>query len=123
MKKLLAIILSITILLSMAMIASAEEPVYSDSKRSVYLDGAYNDVNNIVIDDTEYLPIKELCTLLGYDIKETSENTYEITEGENCKNSESAMGKAIFTVGDDFSLHSPKTVNMKTKQRCFRQLQ
>ena len=68
MKKLLAIILSITILLSMAMIASAEEPVYSDSKRSVYLDGAYNDVNNIVIDDTEYLPIKELCTLLGYDI-------------------------------------------------------
>ena len=119
MKKLLAIILSITILLSMAMIASAEEPVYSDSKRSVYLDGAYNDVNNIVIDDTEYLPIKELCTLLGYDIKETSENTYEITEGENCKNSESAMGKAIFTVGDDFFTTFSKDGQYENKTEMF----
>lgn len=119
MKKLLAIILSITILLSMAMIASAEEPVYSDSKRSVYLDGAYNDVNNIVIDDTEYLPIKELCSLLGYDIKETSENTYEITEGENCKNSESAMGKATFTVGDDFFTTFSKDGQHENKTDMF----
>ena len=119
MKKLLAIILSITILLSMAMIASAEEPVYSDSERSVYLDGAYNDVNNIVIDDTEYLPIKELCSLLGYDIKETSENTYEITEGENCKNSESAMGKAIFTVGDDFFTTFSKDGQYENKTEMF----
>ena len=68
MKKLLAIILSITILLSMAMIASAEEPVYSDSKRSVYLDGAYNDVNNIVIDDTEYLVYINALTGIEEDI-------------------------------------------------------
>lgn len=106
-------------LFSMAMIASAEEPVYSDSERSVYLDGAYNDVNNIVIDDTEYLPIKELCSLLGYDIKETSENTYEITEGENCKNSESAMGKAIFTVGDDFFTTFSKDGQYENKTEMF----
>lgn len=102
MKKLLAIILSITMLLSMVVIASAEEPVYSESKRSVYLDGEYIDVNNIVIDDIEYLPIKELCDILGYEIKETSENSYEITKGENCRNSESANGKAVFTVGEDY---------------------
>lgn len=102
MKKALSIILTITMLLSMTMFASAETSEFSESQRSVYLDGAYIDVNNIVIDDIEYLPIKELCSILGYDVKETSENTYEITEGENCKNSEGVLGKAVFTVGEDF---------------------
>jgi len=119
MKKLLSIILSITMLLSMGTVAFAEDSVYSDSKRSVYLDGAYIDVNNIVIDDTEYLPITELCGLLGYDIKETTENTYEITEGENCKNSESAMGKAIFTVGDDFFTTISKDGQYENKTEMF----
>ena len=102
MKKIMSIILSLTILFSMAMFASAETPEYSISQRSAYLDGAYIDVNNIVIDDIEYLPIKELCSILGYEIKETSENTYEITEGEKCMNSEGALGKAVFTIGEDF---------------------
>lgn len=102
MKKLISVILSVTMLYTMAFAALAETPVYSESKRSVYLDGAYIDTHNIVIKDTEYLPIKELCSLLGYEIKETSENTYEITKGENCKNSESTTEKAIFTIGDDF---------------------
>ena len=102
MKKILSIILLVTFFLSFSIITSAEMPQYSESRRSVYLDGEYIDVNNIVIDDVEYLPIKELCGILGYEIKETSENNYEITKGENCKNSESANGKAVFTVGEDY---------------------
>jgi len=102
MKRILSIILSVSILFTVSVTVFAEESIYSESKRTVYLDGAYVDVNNIVIDDVEYLPIKELCDMLGYDIKETSENTYEITEGENCKNSEGNLGKAVFTVGEYF---------------------
>ena len=102
MKKLLSIILSIAMLLSMSMTTWAETPAYSESKKTVYLDGAYIDVNNIVIDNVEHLPIKELCSILGYDVKETDENSYEITKGENCKNSESTTGKAVFTVGENF---------------------
>ena len=102
MKRILSIILSVSILFTVSVTVFAEESIYSESKRTVYLDGAYVDVNNIVIDNVEYLPIKELCDMLGYDIKETSENTYEITEGENCKNSEGNLGKAVFTVGEYF---------------------
>jgi len=119
MKKLLSIILSITMLFSMTIIASAETPEYSKSQRSVYLDGAYIDVNNIVIDDVEYLPIKELCKILGYEIKEISENTYEITEGEKCMNSEGALGKAVFTVGEDYLTTYSKDGQYENKVEQF----
>ena len=101
MKNFISIILSITMLLSMVMVASAETLEYTDSQYTVYIDGAYVDVNNLTIDGIEHLPIKELCGILGYEIKETSDNTYEITENENCKNSEGALGKTVFTVGED----------------------
>ena len=102
MIKFISIILSITMMLSMVMSASAETPEYTDSQYTVYVDGAYVDVNNLTIDGIEYLPIKELCGILGYKVTETSGNTYEIIKDESCKNSESAMGKAVFTIGEDF---------------------
>lgn len=102
MKKFMSIILSTTMLFSMVMVASAEAPEYTDSQYTVYIDGAYVDVNNITVDGIEHLPIKELCGILGYEVTETSDITYEITEGENCKNSEGSMGKAVFTVGETF---------------------
>ena len=119
MKKIMSIILSLTMLFSVTMFASAETPEYSKSQRSVYLDGAYIDVNNIVIDDIEYLPIKELCGILGYEIKETSENTYEITEGENCKNAEGSRGKVVFTVGDDYLTTNSKDGQYENKVEQF----
>jgi len=119
MKKILSFILLLTMLFSMTMIASAETPEYSKSQRSVYLDGAYIDVNNIVIDDVEYLPIKELCKILGYEIKEISENTYEITEGEKCMNSEGALGKAVFTVGEDYLTTYSKDGQYENKVEQF----
>lgn len=119
MKKIMSIILSLTILFSMTIIASAETPEYSKSQRSVYLDGAYIDVNNIVIDDVEYLPIKELCKILGYEIKEISENTYEVTEGEKCMNSEGTLGKAVFAVGEDYLTTYSKDGQYENKVEQF----
>lgn len=102
MKQLLYMILSIIMSGLMTMAVSADVPEYTDSQYTVYVDGVCAAVNNINIDGIEHLPIKELCSLLGYDIKETSENIYEITESENCMNSESTMEKAVFTAGEDF---------------------
>ena len=102
MKKLLSVILMIAMLVTFT-VAGVQATEYTQSKYSVYLDGAYTKVNNITAEGTEYLPVKELCGILGYNIEEISDNTYEITEGENCKNSESTIGKAEFTVGEDFS--------------------
>ena len=102
MKKFISIILSITMMLSVGMSVFADAPEYTNSQYTVYVDGGYVDVNNLTIDGIEYLPIKELGGILGYKVTETSDNTYEIIKGENCKNSKSAMGKAVFTVGEDF---------------------
>ncbi len=46
MKKVLSIILMAAMFLSLPMIASSKDAEYSESKYSVYLDGAYVDVNN-----------------------------------------------------------------------------
>ena len=119
MKKFISIILSITMLLSMVMVASAETLEYTDSQYTVYIDGAYVDVNNLTIDGIEHLPIKELCGILGYEIKETSDNTYEITENENCKNSEGALGKTVFTVGEDFLTTYSKDGQYENKVETF----
>lgn len=119
MKKILSIILSITMMLSMVLAVSADTPEYTDSQYTVYIDGAYVDVNNLTIDGVEYLPIKELCDILGYNVTETTNNAYEITEGENCKNSEGTMEKAIFTVGDDFLTIYSKDGQYENKIEMF----
>ncbi len=119
MKKLLSVILSMTMLLSMVVMVSAEKTEYSDSKYSVYLDGAYIDVKNITVNEVEYLPIKELCYVLGYDIEEISENTYEITEGKECKNSKGTVGRVEFTVGKDFYTSYSKNSNYKNTTKMF----
>lgn len=119
MKRFISITLSITMLLSMVMVASADAPEYTDSQYTVYIDGAYVDVNNLTIDGIEHLPIKELCGILGYEIKETSDNSYEITEAENCKNSEGTMGKAVFTVGEEFLTTYSKDGQYENKVKMF----
>lgn len=119
MKKILSIILYITMMLSMVLAVSADTPEYTDSQYTVYIDGAYVDVNNLTIDGVEYLPIKELCDILGYNVTETTNNAYEITEGENCKNSEGIMEKAIFTVGDDFLTIYSKDGQYENKIEMF----
>ena len=102
MKRITSIVLTISLLILMQIIVFAQIPEHSQSKYSIYLDGEYIDINNIAIDGTEYLPIKEMCEILGYDIVEVFENTYEITEGKSCKNSEGNLGKATFALGEDF---------------------
>ncbi|MBE5938728.1 MAG: copper amine oxidase N-terminal domain-containing protein [Lachnospiraceae bacterium] len=119
MKKFVSIILSITIMLSMVMVVSADVSEYTGSQYTVYIDGAFVDVNNLTIDGIEHLPIKELCGILGYKVTETSDNTYEITEGENCKNSEGALGKAVFTVGEDFLTTYSKDGQYENKVEMF----
>ncbi|MBQ8526364.1 MAG: hypothetical protein IJ460_06595 [Clostridia bacterium] len=120
MKKQLLIILSTIMLLAMpAVFAQTNTAQYADSELTVYLDGAYVDVNNLMIDGTEYLPIKELCRLLGYNIAELSDNTYEITEGENCKNSEGTVKSVRFTLGEDYVTNYSKDGNYENKIEQF----
>jgi len=105
MKKILSIIISITILLSMANVVSAKNDYFSTS---LYIDDVYVDIDLEITneDGLQMLPLKELCDYLGYVLVEEADGKVTITEGENCKHN--GPVKIEFTIGDYFITHTSR---------------
>ena len=105
MKKLLSLILSLIMLLSMTSIVSAENEYFPNS---LYIDDVYVDIDLEIVneDGLQMLPLKELCDYLGYILIEEADGKVTITEGENCKHN--GPVKIEFTVGDYFITHTSR---------------
>ena len=108
--------MAVCILLCMASVTILTQ---AESGRSVYLDSVYTGLKAVDIDGAEYVPVKELCKVLGYEITEISEDVYLIGEGENCKNSESTVKSAKFTVGEDYVTSYSKDGQYENKIETF----
>ena len=105
MKKLLSLILSLIMLLSMTSIVSAENEYFPNS---LYIDDVYVDIDLEIVneDGLQMLPLKELCDYLGYILIEEADGKVTITEGENCKHN--GPVKIEFTIGDSFITHTSR---------------
>lgn len=105
MKKVLSIILSVVMIISMTSIVLA----YSDySPTSLYIDDVYVDIDIEITNEEgqQMLPLKELCDYLGYVLVEEADGKVVITEGENCKHN--GPVKIEFTIGDYFITHTSR---------------
>lgn len=103
-KKLLSVVSACCLLCGICPCANAEDIVFEKSDAQVYIDNETVALNNrpMVHENGKWLPLTELCTFLNYDIQfDTKTNIVQITQGENCKNSEGRVEKIVFEVGSE----------------------
>ena len=105
MKRILSVILSLVMLLSMTSIVSADNEYFPTS---LYIDDIYMDIDLEIMNDEgqKMLPLKKLCDYLGYVLVEETDGKVVITEGESCKHN--GPVKIEFTIGDYFITHTSR---------------
>ena len=104
LKKFLSVILTCCLLCSISAFVNAEDLVFAESDTQVYIDNNIVTLNNkpMEYENGKWLPLTELCTYLNYDIQiDTKINTVQITQGEDCRNSEGVAEKIVFEVGSE----------------------
>lgn len=120
MNKIISIILSAALPLSMASTAFAEVAVSCrESQYTVYIDDVLADVNNMNFNEVEMLPMKEMCVLLGYELAEEAGGRVTITEGENCIND--GPVKIEFNIGDYYITYIDKLGYVNKNEKFSRE--